>query len=196
MTSEWLRDAPTVVGAAGIAFLLANRVLSNSALVTDASSAQSRADVLVRPTCMSAFVQLTTECRRQSQLLSALPTILQVIAMCASAILTVRAHSYIPCKAWGAPARSAELRPTCAPSPAGPLLALSQAEGDRVRAAKRRKMLLSQPAASPASCRGAEMGAAAQPQTIASVMAGRMLWLAQCGVCRGRPNDLEPAPRN
>jgi Cofactor assembly of complex C subunit B, CCB2/CCB4 len=43
----WLRSAPLAVGAASVALLVANRLLSGEALTTDASTAQSRAEVLV-----------------------------------------------------------------------------------------------------------------------------------------------------
>jgi hypothetical protein len=52
-----VRTAPVYAGAAGIASLLLNRVLSGGALVTDASSTQSRADVVVL--AMATAVLLT-----------------------------------------------------------------------------------------------------------------------------------------
>ena len=56
-----VRSAPVYAGAAGIASLLLNRVLSGGALVTDASSTQSRADVVVL--AMATAVLLTVRLR-------------------------------------------------------------------------------------------------------------------------------------
>lgn len=102
-TSEWIRDFPTVFGAAGIAFLLANRALSNTALVSDASSAQSRADVLVRWRSQRlggagggarVVSSLSAASQRPCTNTPFAPAMngswAQVIAMCASAVLTVR----------------------------------------------------------------------------------------------------------
>ena len=51
-----VRSAPVYAGGVGIVSLLLNRVLSGGALVTDASSTQSRADVVVLAMATAALL--------------------------------------------------------------------------------------------------------------------------------------------
>jgi hypothetical protein len=57
-----VREAPIYAGVAGVVLLLLNRILSGGALVMDAASTQSRADVLVL--AMATASLLTVRCVR------------------------------------------------------------------------------------------------------------------------------------
>ena len=63
-----VRSAPVYAGGVGIVSLLLNRVLSGGALVTDASSTQSRADVVVLAMATAALLTVRRGPRPQHAL--------------------------------------------------------------------------------------------------------------------------------